>query len=140
MQSTKDESAWGHRGGGGFARLHHSLYQKKRTQQDLNLDPDEIENLSSGLFFTSSRSDSFHPSEFGDSNNNDYNMQFLRHATSSSTRGKWQKETEYYGSKEDMPVRFIVERGGVSSSPIHSNWYYALQYKLLKILISSRYT
>ncbi len=99
MQSTKDESGWRHRGGGGgFARLHHALYQKKRLQQNVIWDSDQIEDLSSGLS-TSSTGDSFHPSEFGDSSSIGYNMQFLQQAASTATRGN-----------------------SVNNSAFHANW------------------
>ena len=104
MQSTKDESGWTHRGGGGgFARLHHSLYQKKRLQPNGIWDSDQVEDLSSDLLFTSSTGDSFHPSD--SASNIGYNMQFLQQATvSAATRRNWQKRID-------------------SSGELRSNWY-----------------
>ena len=125
MQSTRDETAWGHRGGGGFARLHHASYRKGRriTQQN---DLSSFEDLPSGWMFssTSGGSGDSYSSMHPDSNDDaDYNMQFVRQRGSDRfVRRKWQK---IMGSDhaDSMDGAVFFENTDVSSSRIPSTWY-----------------
>ena len=122
MQSTKDESGWGHRVGGGFARVHHSIYQKKRLQQNGFGDVDNIEDVSDSVLFASSTKDSYSPTIAEDFNNVGYNMQFLRHDAAMVSQRKWQNSMDYNNEKGDTDRAHFLGQESVRSSSVSSFW------------------
>ena len=126
MQSTKDESGWGHRVGGGFARVHHSIYQKKRAQQYGIGDVDNVEDVSDSVLFASSTKHGYSPTVAEHFNNVGYNMQFLRHDAAMVSQRKWQNNIDYNNENGDMDRDRFLGQESVSSSPVSSFWYYKL--------------
>ena len=122
MQSTKDESDWGeNRAGGGFVRLHHSIYQqKKRILLNGIENVDNIEVLPGSLSFMS-RKDGYSNTMETDLDSADYNMQFLRHDNTLVSHRKW-KELNFdlaHGRYENRREGYL-DQSGVSSSPVSS--------------------
>ena len=122
MQSTKDESGWGHRVGGGFARVHHSIYQKKRAQQHGFGDADNIGDVSGSLSFGSSSKDSYSPTMAEEFDNVGYNMQFLRHDAGIVSQRKWQNSMDYDDENGDMDRSQFLGQESARGSPISSFW------------------
>ena len=121
MQSTKDESGWGHRIGGGFVRLHHSVYQKKRLFQNGFDNEDNIEDLPGSLSFASRKS-SFGRSMAGNLDNVGYNMQFLRHNENPMARTKWEYNQDWDDEEGALSNIPNLAHDDVKSSPVSSLW------------------
>ena len=112
MQSTKDETGWGHRVGGAFARLHHS----KRLIQNNNVnDEDFIEDLPGSLSFASRK----YPREEDNFDNVAYNMQFLRHDASLVSQRKWMDNADW---DDEGGYQRHSAQDDVRSSPVSSFW------------------
>ena len=111
MQSTKDESGWGLRIGGGFARVHHSIYQRKRAQQNGIEDDGDIADVSSSLqLFSTSKKNSYSRSITEAFNNVGYNMQFLRH----DSQKNW--EDDGMGANDKVGHTQFLEEESVKGS------------------------
>ena len=125
MQSTKDESDWDGRIGGGFVRLHHSIYQKKRFLKENGIeDESSIEDWPSSLSFSASKEGYSLPF----ANNNDfnnrvgYNMQFLRHDANQISYRKWKDHDEWNNRIGDVNNIHHSEQDDVTSSYVSSFW------------------
>ena len=124
MQSTKDESSWEGRIGGGFVRLHHSINQKKRffTQNGVE-DESNIQDWPTSLSFSATKDGYSLPLANKHFNNRvGYNMQFLRHDANQISYKKWGDQEEWTDGIGDSNNIHHSVQDDVRSSYVSSFW------------------
>ena len=124
MQSTKDESGWEGRLGGGFVRLHHSIYQKKKfLKQNGIVDESSIEDWPTSLSYSATKDG--YSLQTGTNNFNNrvgYNMQFLRHNANQISYRKWKDHEEWNDGIGNANSIHHSEQDDVTSSYVSSFW------------------
>ena len=124
MQSTKDESSWEGKLGGGFVRLHHSINQKKRFFKQNGVDDENsIHDWPTSLSFSATKDGYSLPLANNDFNNRiGYNMQLLRHDANQISYRKWRDQEEWdSGIGDANNIRHSVQ-DDVTSSYVSSFW------------------